>query len=284
MDVFWSCSGRAGAVGCDAAEQQVHLAAEAEPEDCVQQRGRQGEAGRDRTHEGCAGEVPDRGRPLRRPDRRPGRSAAAAGSSRCAGAARRGRTNRPEQVRRRGALHAEAPPRRRTARPGRRAGRRRPCRRGEQAQSASTTLVSIALNCGPRGSISTGLERLRSAAGWWSWLSWMSWGRPATRRGRVPVRSVAGRPRRSADRVGSAEGGRTRCGRSGHSTQRRAHAAVVHCAALGQHRRGHGVKSRQGGTSPKSASQDVSIVSIMRKAGLRGQEQRSHRCHRRGRV
>ena len=52
---------------------------------------------------------------------------------------------------------------------------------------------------------------------------------------------------------------------SGHSTQRRAHAAVVHCAALGQHGRGHGVKSRQRRRpARKVASQYVRHVSTMR--------------------
>ena len=79
----------------------------------------------------------------------------------------------------------------------------------------------------------------------------MSWGRPADAAG-TGTGSQRGGPTSTISRPGWVSGGRSeRCGRSGHSTQRRAHAAVVHCAALGQHRRDHGVKSREGWDQPE---------------------------------
>ena len=64
---------------------------------------------------------------------------------------------------------------------------------------------------------------------------------------------------------------------SGHSTQRRAHAAVVHCAALGQHGRGHGGDSRRGAVGATErrrldhVRRTVHIVDIRRRAVQRGE-------------
>ena len=137
----------------DAPEEQVDLAAQAEAEDRVEQGGDQREAGRDQAERRSA--------PARKPTRptsaKPRPTAWAkrggAASSSSAGGAEPRADQRPEQPGVRRVLHAEARPRSRTARPGRRAARPPTGLRRDSSTTASTTEVSAAANCGPRGSI-----------------------------------------------------------------------------------------------------------------------------------
>ena len=65
-----------GGAGRDPTDEQVHLAAQAEPEDGVEQRGHQGEAGGDQAEQVRGRRRSRPVRPARRRDRRPGRTAA----------------------------------------------------------------------------------------------------------------------------------------------------------------------------------------------------------------
>ena len=130
---------------------------------------------------------------------------------------------RPEQPRVRRVLHAAARRRSRTARPGRR--QHAADGPGSSRTTTRTTAVMPAVNCGRAGRC-----RRRSALvvrlQWWSWLSWV-------------VGQAGGRARRTTTPRGSVTEDQNGAASSGESTQRRAHAAVVHCAALGQQGREH---------------------------------------------
>ena len=100
--------------------------------------------------------------------------------------------------------------------------------------TASTTVVSAAANRAPRGSIWRARRTVLRCDGlvldMGSPAEWLT---AAGRHGHVDAHAPGQLQPSSTTRGGVATVP------SGHSTQRRAHAAVVHCAALGEHGRGH---------------------------------------------
>ena len=110
--------------------------------------------------------------------------------------------------------------------------------RGAAAPRRARRLVTAAANCWPRGSI-CGLDRRRTVR-CRDERSVATGGLPAG----TASRKRAGRSRVDCD--AGDESSQVSATASGHSTQRRAHAAVVHCAALGEHGRGHDGNCRRG--------------------------------------
>ena len=120
----------------------------------------------------------------------------------------------------------------RTGRSVRRSGRS-PADGGDSSTAASTTEVTAAANCWPRGSI-CGIEG--SCPGWVSAGPTTTVARDHREVERDSHQTIVDHSTRQRERVWVVP--------SGHSTQRRPHAAVVHCAAPGQHGRGHARNTR----------------------------------------
>ncbi len=235
--------GSVGSRRACALEQEVHLAAEAEAEGRVEERRGEREAGGDRAEQVGPGGEPEPGRRRANPSPTACANRGGAASSSSAGVPRRGRSEGLEQpgVRRvldagdgpdreHGHLYGEQGDR---AADGARTQRRREDHGRQRRREPRAARVDL-----------HAVDRCRRDG--WSW-TWRSPARESAwaagqRHGHV---DGTGEPGHSS----SFRGGRRP---SGHSTQRRAHAAVVHCAALGEHGREHDARVRRAEDPPET--------------------------------